>query len=194
MQKKLWVKLSLLLVIGSFFFVVSCAKKVPSTPPVEEMEQEIQAEEQDTGPSAEELAEQQLAELERQKLEEEELMRQKAEEAKEAFISELVHFDYNESTLRADAQEVLSAKSVWLENNPDATAVIEGHCDERGTAEYNLALGDRRAKSVKQFLVDSGIASSRITTVSYGEEMPLDPASNEDAWAKNRRAKFTVED
>ena len=84
-------------------------------------------------------------------------------------------------------------KSDWLQENPDVYFTIEGHCDERGTAEYNLALGDRRAQSTKNFLVDLGIDATRISTVSYGEERPVDPRSNEEAWAKNRRAQFMLQ-
>ena len=75
---------------------------------------------------------------------------------------------------------------------PDVTVIIEGHCDERGTNEYNMALGDRRAESAKSFLVDFGIALERLATVSYGEERPFDPRHNKEAWAKNRRAHFVI--
>ena len=82
---------------------------------------------------------------------------------------------------------------MWLNDNPDANIVIEGHCDDRGTNAYNLALGERRAESVKAFLADLGIESARMTTISYGEEKPLDLGQNEEAWAKNRRAEFVLE-
>ena len=82
----------------------------------------------------------------------------------------------------------------WLRANPTATVTIEGHCDNRGTNEYNLALGDRRAYSAKIFLIDLGIAESRMQTISYGEERPLDPGENEDAWTKNRRAHFVIDE
>ena len=81
-----------------------------------------------------------------------------------------------------------------MKENPRAKIIIEGHCDERGTNEYNLALGDRRAFSSKSFLVDLGISDSRLRTVSYGEERPLDPGSDEGAWAKNRRAHFVIKE
>ena len=87
---------------------------------------------------------------------------------------------------------MLKKRAEWLQNNPEAMSTIEGHCDERGTSEYNLALGDRRATSAKNFLVDLGISASRLTTISYGEERPIDPGQNEDAWAKNRRCHFTI--
>jgi peptidoglycan-associated lipoprotein len=88
---------------------------------------------------------------------------------------------------------VLKEKAAWLQDRPEVDVLIEGHCDERGTNEYNLALGERRAQSAKVFLVNMGIASSRLTTVSYGEERPLDPGHDEAAWAKNRRAQFVIE-
>ena len=112
--------------------------------------------------------------------------------ARDAFVNEHIHFDFDKSTLTPAAREILRAKAMWLRNNVDASVVIEGHCDERGTTEYNLALGDRRAKAAKDFLVDMGISASRLSTISYGEERPLDPGSNEAAWAKNRRAQFVL--
>jgi len=103
-----------------------------------------------------------------------------------------IHFEFDKSSLNAEAQGILKSSAAWLKNNPSVIIEIEGHCDERGTIEYNLALGDRRARSAKDFLVNLGISSSRMTTISYGEEMPLDPSHNEGAWAKNRRAHFTI--
>lgn len=107
-------------------------------------------------------------------------------------MQEDIHFAFDKSFLSPVAQENLKRKAEWLRANPDATVTIEGHCDERGTNEYNLALGDRRAESAKSFLVDLGIAPDRLTTISYGEERPVDPRHNEEAWAKNRRAHFVV--
>jgi peptidoglycan-associated lipoprotein len=103
-----------------------------------------------------------------------------------------VNFDYDSATLSAAARSDLKDNSQWLLDNPEQKVVVEGHCDERGTAEYNLALGLRRAQSVKDFLRSSGVRSSQMTTQSYGEELPLDPSSNEAAWAKNRRAHFSL--
>lgn len=103
-----------------------------------------------------------------------------------------VNFDYDKSDLRADALEILGQHAKKLMDNVNVKIQIEGHCDERGTVEYNLALGERRANAVKNFLVNYGVAADRISTISYGKERPLDPASNEEAWAKNRRAAFVV--
>lgn len=103
-----------------------------------------------------------------------------------------VFFDYDSATLSPEAQEQLRQNGVWMESNARKRALVEGHCDERGTSEYNLALGDRRAASAKEYLVRFGVAPSRLETVSYGEERPFAVGSNEEAWAKNRRAHFIV--
>src|ERR1051326_1253177 len=96
-------------------------------------------------------------------------------------------FAYDESTLSADAQSALSTSANWLKKNPQYNLLIEGHCDERGTEQYNLALGDRRANTAKEYLATLGVDSARIRTVSYGEERPFGPGHDESAWAKNRR-------
>jgi peptidoglycan-associated lipoprotein len=102
----------------------------------------------------------------------------------------LVHFDYDASTLSEEAQAGLRANADYLRKHADAKIVVEGHCDERGADEYNLALGERRAKAVREYLTLLGIDSSRLETVSYGSEQPLNMASTEEAWAENRRAQF----
>lgn len=96
-------------------------------------------------------------------------------------------FNYNESTLSADAQSALTASANWLKSHPQYNLLVEGHCDERGTEQYNLALGDHRAQTAKDYLVTLGVDAGRIRTVSYGEERPFDPGHDEAAWAKNRR-------
>ena len=103
-----------------------------------------------------------------------------------------IRFEFDKSTLTSQAQEILKKNADWMKRNSSVVVEIEGHCDERGTIEYNLALGDRRAKSARDFLVNLGVSTSRMRTISYGEEMPLDPGHNEAAWAKNRRAHFTI--
>jgi peptidoglycan-associated lipoprotein len=104
-----------------------------------------------------------------------------------------VYFEFDRSTLTREAQEILTKKALWLKSNSTVKVVIEGHCDDRGTSEYNLALGDRRAASTKAFLIDLGVSPSRMMTISYGEERPLITGQSENAWAKNRRAHFEVE-
>jgi peptidoglycan-associated lipoprotein len=101
-------------------------------------------------------------------------------------------FAFDESTLTPDAQSALSTSAAWLKKNPQYNLLVEGHCDERGTEQYNLALGDRRANTAKEYLVTLGVDGSRIRTVSYGEERPFDPGHDEAAWAKNRRAHLVL--
>jgi peptidoglycan-associated lipoprotein len=96
-------------------------------------------------------------------------------------------FEYNDSQLTSDAQNALTSSATWLKKNPQYNLLIEGHCDERGTEQYNLALGDRRANQAKEYLVTLGVDGARIRTVSYGEERPFDPGHDESAWSKNRR-------
>jgi len=103
---------------------------------------------------------------------------------------ETVYFDFDKYNLKPDAREALGRNARLLKENPEATVLIEGHCDERGTKEYNLALGEKRAKSARDYLVDLGVAASRIRIISYGKERPVDPGHSEAAWAKNRRAAF----
>ena len=103
-----------------------------------------------------------------------------------------VNFDFDRYDLRPDARAILKTNADWLKANSLARVEIEGHADERGTNEYNLALGIKRANSVKSYLIDSGISSNRLSTVSYGEELPLCKEQNEICWAKNRRAHFAI--
>jgi len=103
-----------------------------------------------------------------------------------------VFFDYDRYDLRGDAREVLRANADWLKKNPSAKIEIEGHCDERGTSEYNLALGAKRAQSAKDYLATLGIADDRLSTISYGEEIPVCKQLTEDCWRQNRRARFVI--
>jgi peptidoglycan-associated lipoprotein len=100
------------------------------------------------------------------------------------------YFDYNKSNIRPDAQQPLTADAEFLKAHPGVRFTIEGHCDERGSEEYNLGLGDRRANAAKSFLVNLGVAEDRIGTISYGKTRPVCTESNEDCWQKNRRAHF----
>jgi len=103
-----------------------------------------------------------------------------------------IYFDYDRYEIRSDAKSVLVRICSWLLNNSLAKVLIEGHCDERGTTEYNLVLGDRRAKTVRDYLFAFGIGSERIETISYGEERPVSFEKTEEGWQKNRRAQFVV--
>jgi peptidoglycan-associated lipoprotein len=197
MMKRKWIILAMVLIVPAMLFTVSCAKKTVESAPT-------------TDTSAADAARQaeldKQAEMERQKqLEEERLAAERAEAlkaeamdrdlmmAKNRFLNENVYFDFDDATLDYQAQELLKQKAMWMRDNPDANVVIEGHCDERGTNAYNLALGERRAESTKTYLVNLGISATRMTTISYGEERPVDMGQNEEAWAKNRRAAFVLE-
>ena len=192
---------ALILIIALVMFVRSCQqkKKIRSLPPASvTAEGEAQR-------KAEEEASQR--ELERQKaIQEEPLKEESVKEAglseemeterkiteRSVFENEDIHFEFDSIRLSPEAQVILRKKAQWLSANPAVKVTIEGHCDNRGTNEYNLALGDRRAHSAKIFLIDLGIAESRLHTISFGEERPLDPGENEDAWARNRRAHFAI--
>jgi len=188
MRKGLLVGFALLLVVPGLLFTASCGKK------------NIQPEETImTGQEDAEAA--RRAEEERQRLVEEQRMREEAlkEEAllkeqadREAFGGEDVYFEYDSALLTPDARDLLRIKAQWMQTYPNLYALIEGHCDERGSNEYNLALGDRRAESAKTFLVNLGISASRLSTVSYGEERPVDTGKTEAAYTRNRRAHFVL--
>jgi peptidoglycan-associated lipoprotein len=119
-------------------------------------------------------------------------VRAEAEEVRR-LVGRVMNFDFDRSTVRTGQDtEVLDQKLAILQANPALTILITGHCDERGPGAYNMALGERRARSAKRFLTDRGIAETRITTRSMGEEQPVDPGRNEAAWARNRRSEFTI--
>ena len=189
MNSKNWAFLVFFLVIFVAFLAPSCGKKKISTAPV--------SAEEEARRRAEEEARQR--ELERQAAIKEEALKEgqleaeeKIQSAKEMFENEDIYFEFDSASLAGEAQDILRRKAEWLRDNPGVRVIIEGHCDERGTNEYNLALGDRRAYSAKAFLLDLGIDSARLTTVSYGEERPTDTQSTEEAWALNRRAHFVI--
>lgn len=173
MQKKTWLMIVLLLVIPGLLFTLGCQKKTVT-------QAKAPAPGQAPGP-APAPAPQQPAPA------------PMAPSGTGAMVmQEDIFFEFDKSTLTPAAQDNLMQKAAWLRANANVTVTIEGHCDERGTNEYNLALGDRRADSAKAFLVDLGIAASRLTTISYGEERPLCLQKTEECWAKNRRGHFVV--
>jgi peptidoglycan-associated lipoprotein len=102
-------------------------------------------------------------------------------------------FEFNGSSVGPDYQGLINDVATWLSQNQGAKLTLEGHCDERGTIEYNLALGEKRAEAVKNQLVKAGVKADRVKTISYGKEVPVDPGHTEEAWAKNRRAHFKIE-
>jgi peptidoglycan-associated lipoprotein len=132
----------------------------------------------------EKITEQQLAKIETKE--------EPTKYIEERGVFEDIHFDYDIYDIRPDAKPVLQNIASWLLKNKSAKILIEGHCDERGTSEYNLALGDRRAKAARDYLIALGVAPNRIEMLSYGKERPLCTEHTEECWAKNRRAHFVV--
>ena len=115
-----------------------------------------------------------------------------AAQQREAFINQDIHFDYDQYDLRADAKSILEQKGAYMQANPNISVVIEGHCDARGSYAYNMALGEKRARSAAAYLVALGVPASRIEIVSYGSEMPLVSGHTEEAYFANRRGHFII--
>ena len=198
-----------------FGLIISgCAKKaVVKEEPLSQQAQESAAEREKARLEAEQK-EREAKEREAARIREEEAMkeRERQEQAKkelekslvakrtpgiegEIFESSLlkdVHFDFDKYDIRPEDAEILKGTAALLTKYPKVKIEIEGNCDERGTTEYNLALGERRANNAKRFLASLGIPNDRLSTISYGKERPLDPSHNEEAWAKNRRDHFIV--
>ncbi len=198
-MKRKWIILAMLFIIPAMLFSVSCAKKAVMTEPsttdtsaADEAARQAEMEKQKEMERQKQMEEERLA-AERAATLKAEAMQRDMMMSKNRFLNENILFDFDNATLDYQAQDLLKQKAMWLRDNPDANVVIEGHCDERGTNAYNLALGERRAESAKAFLVNLGISDARLTTISYGEEKPLDMGQNEEAWAKNRRAAFVLE-
>lgn len=105
---------------------------------------------------------------------------------------ETLYFDFDSYVLRQDARDALDKNFQWMKSNPAEKVRLEGHCDERGSDEYNLALGEKRAKAAHDYLSTLGVSADRLSVISYGKEKPADTGHNEDAWAKNRRVEFVI--
>jgi len=179
--------LALITVLLTMLVAVSCSQKPVETDPTTDAaaQETITEEATDATTAADDAA----------VIAEEELMKKEAAaraEARSAFENTDIYFNYDSSAVQDSEIAALEAKAEWLKENPGVRITIEGHCDDRGTTDYNLALGDRRAARVKAFLESLGVDADRMVTVSYGEERPADPAANESAWAKNRRAQFVI--
>ncbi len=110
--------------------------------------------------------------------------------SEKSVLKKMIHFDFDSYEINNDAKKILEEIAAYLKEYRSLKIIVEGHCDERGTKEYNLALGMKRAEATKKYLEDLGIEESRLSIISYGEDKPLDPTSSEEAWAKNRRAQF----
>ncbi len=131
--------------------------------------------------------------LEKKEVKEFEVKEKTTPDAQEkAILGERIHFAFDSYDLTEESREILKKKAEILLKHPDIKVIIEGHCDERGTNEYNLALGERRARAAYEYLILLGVDADRMSIISYGEERPLDPRHNEEAWAKNRRDEFKI--
>lgn len=181
-MKKL-VILSLVCILV-FAFFLSCRKKVEEAPPPPppQVKEQPKVEKVEKPPVVKEP-----------ELSEEEIFMAKSLEEinKEAPLA-MIHFDYDKYFIRNDAKPVLEENATWLKKFNTARVLLEGHCDERGTEEYNLALGEKRAKSTLDYLISLGVSPDRMEIISYGKSQPQDPGHNEIAWQKNRRAQFTI--
>ena len=187
-KKKL--ALILCLVLTLVVFSPACKKKGAKATPDEETQQQVQTpepEEPDTTPR-EEVEQFKAPEPEVRQIDETAAAINQRGELK------TVYFGYDKDDLTEAARATLRQNANWLKANPQWNVILEGHCDERGTIEYNLALGQRRANAVRSYLASLGVEAARVRTVSYGEERPVDHGHNEAAWAKNRRADSKVED
>ena len=186
-----WTILAFAFMALVIFSFSACTKsKISSTP------SSTTSEEEEARKRAEEEARREA--LREESLREESLSEQQAKERMESersmFENDDIYFEFDSIRLSPEAQEILTQKAAWLRKNPGARVTIEGHCDDRGTNEYNLALGEGRAQSARDFLMDLGIKESRLTVISYGEERPIDTGQNEEAWARNRRAHFVIKE
>ncbi len=178
----------LLIVMGMIFSLIAagCAKKV------ETAKQTVSPPEERVAPPPPPPAEEPKKE-EKPAVKEAEVAPPEAPRPAPPVLLEEIHFDFDKATIRPDAKAILEKHAKWLQANPQTKIQIEGHCDERGTNEYNLALGERRAQATKRFLVAMGIEAKRLSTISYGEERPLCTEHEESCYAKNRRAHFVIE-
>ena len=172
-----------LAVVLIFSFAVSCKKKpkeVPPPPPPQQQEQPV-------------VEKVEAPVVQEPQLTEEEMFLQKSlDQINREKPLGTIYFDYDRALVRDDARAVLDGNAAWLKKFRTAKILVEGHCDERGTEEYNLALGEKRAKSAQDYLLSMGIASDRIKIISYGKSQPIDPGHDESAWQMNRRAQFVV--
>lgn len=197
---KRWMKLMAVLFIPSFLFVfgLGCTtyKEAVANPvkprPVPVIVSKTPTAMEDEAEKAKKRVRIREQELREKALREEEARGQKETFEKARFEAEDIHFNFDQYTLSDTAKQNLNKKAQWLKDFQAAKVLIEGHCDERGSAEYNLALGQKRADAAMNYLTSLGIDANRISTVSYGKERPLDKGHDEAAWAMNRRAHFVL--
>lgn len=181
----------LILAALAMVFVAAACRPDPPPPepaPTGPTAEEIERMRQDSIRAAEEAARREQERMDRDAA----AARERAAAAARRTLMEVVYFDYDEATIRSDTEEKLRAKLAILRNAPGVQLRMEGHADERGTSEYNIALGNDRAESVIRFLTGFGLDMSRFSSVSYGEERPVAQGSTESAWAQNRRVEFVI--
>ena len=198
MLTKKMLRVAILLIVSVLFLTVSCAKKTidSSAQSMEISEAEAQAaiiaaEEAKAFELAKEQALITEAQLEEARLKESAVLAGKAAK-RDRFVNENIYFSFDSSLLNGDAQYILKRKTQWLMDNPNVKIIIGGYCDNKGTTEYNLALGDRRAIAARRFLVDMGISQNRMQTVSYGEEYSPPSHTTESQLAKDRRVSMKI--
>jgi peptidoglycan-associated lipoprotein len=167
--------LLLIMALAALMLLPACAKK--DTTPVEEVEP---VEEAPPPPPPPPLEEEEVEEIEVEEL--------------EPIVLEDVFFEFDKYNIKDEYKRILEANAELLLSRPEAGLMIEGHCDERGTNEYNLALGEKRAKAVMDFYIAFGVGADRLSMISYGEERPFDKGHTEAAWAKNRRAHMVIKE
>lgn len=174
--------------IIAVFLLAGCASKVvqttqPITPVV--TEKPLSSQGDDTrGRSG--ITEEELARAERERL-------LREQENRAGALMQNISFDYDSYSIKSTELPKIEAVAAWLKQNRSVIVAVEGHCDERGTIEYNMALGQKRAEAVKNYLAKIGVETARIKTISFGKEMPVDPGNSEEAWSKNRRVHFKID-
>ncbi len=178
MKKILILTLACLLVLS---FTISCKKKVEQTPPPPQAKEQPKVERvEEPPPPKPELTEEEIFE------------RKTLEEINAEKPLQMIHFDFDKFFIRDDAKATLESNASWMKKWGSVKILIEGHCDEKGTEEYNLALGEKRAKNTFDYLVSLGISVDRLKIISYGKSQPIDSGHNEISWERNRRAQFTI--
>ncbi len=205
MGRKIWITAIMLLVTTSMFLVLSSCSPKKISPGDRGVSQtgtqddiyttsggtdsrtgeDMEGSESGTGTTEEDIRQREI---------DEQIAREQRQQELEtkAFVNMDIHFAYDSFALTPEAIQILNEKVDYLKKYPNTRILVEGHCDERGTAEYNMALGERRAESAKSYLIRNGIRPDRIDTISYGEEKPIAMGHNEEAWRQNRRAHFVI--
>jgi peptidoglycan-associated lipoprotein len=182
----------ILLFIISSLFLFSCSKKAVKSEGIVSKPPTTVEDEAEKAKKRARIREQEQQALREKTLSEEEARRLREAAEKARLESEDIHFEFDQYILSDTAKQILNKKAQWMKDYPAAKILIEGHCDERGSAEYNLALGQKRAEVAMNYLTSLGVSANRISTISFGKEKPLDTGSNEEAWTKNRRAHFVL--